>query len=258
MRLYIKSICILLLTSFALSVSAKGKEEKVKGQFTHKIVVGYHFGGTMPLPLPQEVRSISSYWPQFTPQLGYNVSYQVGDQWAIESGITLDMKGMGARDEVKYMYTNVMMDKNNVEGYFTGKNETKVKISYVTLPIRAAYDLSPTWRLRAGGYISYRQSSEFSGDVWDGYIRETANAEDITTSTKIDIPNKGDATFDFGKDMRKFDMGLSCGFEHQFIGRFGLYGDLTYSLTPIFPSDFKAIDMKMRNIYVVIGASYTL
>lgn len=251
------NIFILIALLLCITSNVFG-QEKAKGELRHKIVVGYHIGGTMPLPLPREVREISSYWPQFTPQLGYNISYQAGERWSLESGITLDWKGMGARDEVKYMYTDVIMDDSNIKGYFTGKNETRIKVSYVTIPVRIAYDLNPTWKIRAGGYFSYRNSSEFSGTVWDGYLRRTEDVNDIVNSEKINIPNKNDATFDFGKEMRNFDMGVSLGFEHIFPSRFGIYGDLTYSLTPIFPSSFKGVDMKMRNIYFVVGASYRL
>lgn len=255
MKFYKNIIVLVVLLCSSYSGFA---QEKEKGTFTHKLVVGYHIGGTMPLPLPEEVRKISSYWPQFTPQLGYNISYQVGEKWSFESGITLDWKGMGARDKVKYMYTDVIMDNDNIKGYFTGRNETTVKIAYVTIPVRIAYDLNPTWKLRGGGYFSYRNSSEFSGTVWDGYLRKTGDTHDIINSEKILIPNKNDAVFDFGKDLRNFDMGVSLGFEHLFPGRFGIYGDLTYSLTPVFPSDFTGINLKMRNIYFVIGASYRL
>ena len=221
--------------------------------------MGYHFGATTPIPIPREVRKVSGYWPQFTPQLGYNISYQVGERWALQSGITLDYKGMGVRDKVKYMYTDVLMDKDNITGYFTGKNETTVKASYVTIPLRVAYNLTPRWEIRGGGYFSYRSSSEFSGSVWDGYIRQTTDKDqDIVNSNKIYIQNKDEAVFDFGKEMRDYDLGVTVGFEYEFIGRFGIYGDFTYGLTPIFPSSFTGIDMKMRNIYFVLGASYRL
>lgn len=248
----------IVMMSILLLVSISGFTQQEKGGFTHKIVVGYHLGGTTPIPLPREIRSVDSYWPQFTPQFGYNISYQLYEKLSIESGATLDWKGMGVRDKVKYMYTNVTMDQKNTEGYFTGRNETKVKISYITVPLRVAYDLTPTWKLRGGGYVSYRNSSEFSGSVWDGYLIETTKEQGIINGRRIDIPFKGDATFDFGKEMRDFDMGVSLGFEHEFQSRFGIYGDITYSLTPIFPSSFTGIDVKMRNVYGIIGVSYRL
>lgn len=189
------------------------------------------------------------------------LDYALNHQWSLESGITIDVKGMGVRNRVKYMYTSATMDDNTVRGYFTGRNETKVKASYVTIPVRIAYSLTETWKIRAGGYFSYKNSSEFSGTVWDGYLRQTDD-KDIINSILVDIDNKDEAVFDFGKDMRNFDMGLSVGFEHNFKnfkgGRISLYGDMTVSLTPLFPSDFTAIDMTMRHMYAVVGLSYKL
>lgn len=255
MQLYKK-----LITGAALcmliAASAEAQEDKAD-TFTHKIIVGYNIGATLPINLPREIRSIESYWPQFTPQLGYAVSYHLTDEWSLESGISLDIKGMGVRDKVKYMYTDVNMDGNNIRGYFTGRNETEIKITYVTVPLQVGYFLDDKWQIKAGGYVSYRSSSEFSGTVWDGYLRKTDD-KDIINSEKIDIPEKDAAVFDFGKELRDFDFGLTAGFEHRFNKRFGLYTNLTYSLTPIFPSSFTGVDLKMRNIYLTVGMSYTL
>lgn len=247
-------ISVILATIITISTSIFAGN---RDPFTHKLVVGYNFGATAPVPIPREVRSINSYWPQFTPYLGYNISYNINNKFYLETGIALDIKGMGVRDEVKYTYTDVWMDGNNIKGYFTGKNETEVKITYTTIPIRLGYRLSDTWALRIGGYVSYRNSSEFSGTVWDGYLRKTEN-KDIINSEYLEIPNKGDAKFDFGKDMRNFDMGLSAGFDHTLNNKFGISCDFTYSLTPIFPNSFTGIDMKMRNIYLSVGMSYKL
>lgn len=258
MKKLFKYICTLLVILIASSsVTTRAENNYAPGKFQHKIIVGYNIGGTIPMPFPEEIRSISSYWTQFTPHLGYNISYPLTPKWNIESGILLDLKGMGVRNKVKYMYTNVTMDGSNLQGYFTGRNETKTKATYITIPIRASYNLTDTWRLRAGGYASYRTSSEFSGTVWDGYIRVTTD-HDIINSDIIQIPEKNTATFDFGKDMRTFDFGVSLGFEHDFEGRFGIYGDATYSITKIFPKDFTAIDVKMHNCYLSVGVSYRL
>ena len=254
MQLYKKIILTVVACTILIPVLA---QNKTIGSFTHKIVVGLNIGATAPNYLSREIRGIDAYWVQFAPQLGYDISYKFADRWSVESGIGLDIKGMGVRDRVKYMYTDVDMDGSSIKGYFTGRNQTEVKITYVTIPLRLTFDLNPTWRLRAGGYASYRSSSEFSGTVWDGYLRETANM-DIINSNNIEIKEKDIATFDFGKEMRDFDFGISLGFDHQFNRRFGIYTDLTYGLTTVFPSSFKGIDMKMRNIYLQVGMSYTL
>lgn len=244
--------------SVVLCISTTGiKSQTNIGSFSHKIIVGYNIGATLPNNLPREVRSISAYWPQFTPQLGYNVSYHFTERWSVESGIALDLKGMGVRDKVKYMYTDVNMDGNNIKGYFTGRNETEVKITYATIPIRLSYHLNDTWSLKFGTYASYRYSSEFSGTVWDGYLRKTED-KDIINSELINIGEKDIAVFDFGKDLRTFDFGFSMGFEHSFNRKFGLYTEATYGLIPVFPKSFTGIDMKMRNIYITVGMSYKI
>lgn len=248
----------IIFAFLSLIIMALNLNAQEKNSFKHQIVVGYNFGATTPVPLPREVRGVDAYWPQFTPHFGYNISYKFQGKWALESGILLDLKGMGVRDRVKYMYTDVVMEGDNVKGYFSGKNETEVKITYVTIPIRVSYSINNDWDIRGGAYFSYRSSSEFSGTVWDGVLRETQESGNIIDGTIIEIPNKNDATFDFGKNMRNIDCGLSLGFNYQMKGRFSLYGDLTYGLLPVFPSKFKGIDMKMRNIYFALGVGYRL
>lgn len=245
-----------IISGLLLATSAVAQENKTN-PFTHTIIVGYNLGATLPVYLPEEIRSVDSYWPQFTPQLGYGMSYRLSGAWSLESGISLDIKGMGVRDRVKYMYTDVNMDGNNIKGYFTGRNETEVKITYATVPLQIGYQLNDNWKIKAGGYLSYRSSSEFSGTVWGGYLRKTED-KDIINSEKVDIEEKGTAVFDFGKELRDFDFGLIGGFEHRLNRKFGLYTNLSYGLISVFPSDFKGVDLKMRNVYATVGMKYVL
>jgi long-subunit fatty acid transport protein len=250
---YIKRIItIITIACFISSLSAQTTK-----RFEHKIIAGYNFGATAPAPLPEEVRSVNGYWPVFTPQLGYSISYKLNDKWGLQSGIQLESKGMGVRDKVKYMYTDVIMDDQNIRGYFSGKNETKVKISYVTIPLTATYQVTDKWSVRAGGYISYKSSGEFSGTVWDGYLRQTDD-KDIINSMKIEIENKDDATFDFGNDIRDFDFGLVFGTERAINNKFGVTANFSWGLTPIFHSNFKGIDFGMHNLYLALGMTYKL
>lgn len=243
---------ILLLTCCSTTIMA-GTPIK----FEHKIVAGLNIGATAPVPIPAEVRSIDAYWPLFTPRLGYSVTYNNAQHpnWAIQSGIQMEIKGMGIRDKVKYMYTDVIMDGSNIKGYFVGRNQTEIKASYITVPLSIVYKPSPKWRVNAGAYLSYCTSSEFNGTVWDGYLRE---GEDIATSMKIYIKEKGEADFNFSDDMRDVDWGLVLGGEYQLNQKFGLYSNLNWGMTSIFPSSFKGIDFKMYNIYLSIGMTYNL
>lgn len=236
-------------------MNAVGAQTKEK--FEHKIIAGYNFGGTTPMPMPVEVRKVTGYWPLFTPQFGYSLTYNYNDQWALKTGVILENKGMGVTNKVKYMHTNIVLDGNNIRGYFVGRNQTTAKMSYLTIPVKVSYSINEKWSVNGGGYFSYRSSSEFSGTVWDGYLRET-DTDNILNSDKIEIPNKWDAQFDFGKDMRDIDLGVSLGGEYKLNKKFGLYADVSYGITPIFPSSFKGLDYAMHNFYVAVGMTYRL
>lgn len=221
--------------------------------FTHKIVAGFNFGASTPLPIPDEIEKIKGWWPQFAPQLGYNIKCNPHPKWGLGSGILLNFKGMGTKSEVKYLYTQVVMEKDKdtkLRGYFSGNNKMEVKTAYVTVPLYATYNFNEKWQVRLGGYASYLFSGEFTGTVSDGYLRV-----ETPTGEKVEIE---EATFDFGDDIRTFDLGLTMGGEYNINHRFGVYANLDWALTPLFPSDFNLMAFKLRNIYVGVGLTYKL
>lgn len=248
-----KKINILLL-SLLIILPVFGQDYAYKyGDFEHKIVAGFNLGATTPLPIPEEVRAIDGWWPQFTPQLGYNIIYRIDEsRWGIGSGILLNLKGMGVKDKVKYMHTRVQLEDggDELEGYFVGKNETTAKAAYVTIPLYATFDISENWRLRAGGYASYLFSSNFNGSVSDGYLRVGTPLGERVEITK--------ATFNFDDDMRTFDFGLTIGAERSINERFGIFGNLDWGLRPVFPSNFRVMEFDMYNIYLTFGLTYRL
>ncbi len=129
----ITGIILILSTSSIVAQEATINDEgSFLSKLEHQIVAGFNIGASAPTSIPEEIRSIDSYWPQFTPQLGYNVVYRFKDQWGIGSGILLDYKGMGIRAKVKSLHTIVDVKEGDktgtTEGYFTGKNKTEVKL----------------------------------------------------------------------------------------------------------------------------------
>lgn len=227
-----------------------------QSKFEHKIIAGFNIGATAPVGLPAEIRSIDGYWPQFTPRLGYSIAYAVDNKWGIGTGISLDYKGMGTKASVKYIYTRIRLSEgdgvsNDMEGYFVGKNKTEVKLANVTIPLTLAYAVDNKWSVRGGGYASYAFSKEFYGTVSEGYLRKES-----ITGTKMDVLEP--AEFNFNNDMRNFDFGAILGAEMKLNNRFGISGDLTWGLTPIFKSGFTGMDFKMYNIYFALGMTYKL
>ena len=248
----LKYIAIVLLSVFISSAYAQGK---FVSHLEHKIAAGFNLGATAPTSLPGEIRKIHAYWVQFSPRLGYEVTYRIpNSSMGVGTGILLDYKGMGTKATVKSMYTLVDLKTDDgvitKEGNFTGRNKTEVKSAYATIPLFVSFKSSDRWDFRLGGYASYLFSGRFTGIVHDGYLRDGSPIGD-----KLEIP---EADFDFGSELRNFDFGLLGGANYSINERFGLSADLTWGLTPVFHSSFNGMSFKMYNIYLALGMTYRL
>jgi len=243
---YIALIFMLLLSGSTYALD--------KSKLEHRIIAGFNLGATAPSSMPDEVRKIEAWWPQFATQLGYNIIYHTESKWSVGTGILLDNKGMGTKVKAKYVHTRVEYQGDILTGYFVGMNKTEVKSSYVTIPLYAMYSINDKWRVRAGGYAAYAYSATFRGDVYDGYLRV-----DDPTGTKIEFEEGGNkASFDFSDDVRTFDFGLIFGGEMKVNHKFNIFGNLNWGLQPIFSKKKRVMDFDMYNIYFSVGLAYKL
>ena len=64
------------------------------------------------------------------------------------------------------------MTGNRLKGNWTGGVKTKVRNAYITVPVLGAYKINSRLRAKAGIYVSYLMDEEFSGHVYEGYLRE--------------------------------------------------------------------------------------
>ena len=127
----------------------------------------------------------------------------VKQRWGIITGIRLENKGMRTKATVKnYGMEIIGSDGNRLKGNWTGGVRTKVQNSYLTMPVLAAYKLNPRFTLKAGTYFSYLTGKDFSGHVYEGYLRENN-----PTGDKINFRNGAIATYDFSDDLRRFQWG---------------------------------------------------
>ncbi|MEG1563871.1 MAG: porin family protein, partial [Bacteroides sp.] len=138
-----------------------------------------------------------------------------------------------------------------VSGAWTGGVKTKVRNSYVTIPVLAAYKLSKRWNLKAGPYVSYLLEGEFSGNVYEGYLREGN-----PTGVKVEFKDDQTASYDFSNNLRKFQWGAQLGSEWKAFKHLNVYADLIWGLNNIFQKDFKTITFSMYPIYLNIGFGY--
>jgi hypothetical protein len=216
-----------------------------------KINAGYNIGGTSPLPMPVEVRKIEKFSPPaFAPHVALEVIRWFTPRWGLSAQLTLDYKGFTVKDSVLNLHTEIEMDGDPYTGNFTGHNETKIRNSYLTLPVMATYRISSRWIVQGGFYIAYLYSPSFTGTASDGYIRKGS-----PVGEKVEVP---EATFDFSDELRNFDVGLQAAAEWEFAKNFAIRGQLAWGLLPIFPSDFTGTSFKMYNIYGTLGVSYSL
>ena len=139
-----------------------------------------------------------------------------------------------------------------LEGLWTGGVKTKVKNSYLTVPVLANYKVSKRWKLVAGPYFSYLLEGDFSGHVYEGHLR-TPNE----TGSRVDFSGESVATYDFSDDLRRFQWGIQFGGEWKAFKHLNVYADLTWGLNDIFKKNFDTISFAMYPIYLNVGFGYS-
>ena len=220
----------------------------------YEIKAGVGVGGAAPLPLPKEIRSVDSYNPTLAISLEANATKWFGEtmKWGLITGVRAENKNMTTKATTKnYSMEIIANDGNRMKGNWTGGVETKVRNAYITMPVLAAYKLSKRCNLKAGAYVSYLMEGEFSGNVYEGYLREGD-----PTGDKINFNDGAIATYDFSDDLLNFAWGLQFGADWKAFKHLKVYADLTWGLNDIFQKDFQTITFAMYPIYLNVGFAY--
>lgn len=255
----LQTLGILLLGIGTIFPAAAQKESlqtppKKFRQWESKVFLGYNLGGTTPLPLPAEIRSINSWKPGFGGTLAFHISRWFSPEWGITTGLAIDIKGMKIDADVKYMHTSLVVGEGDNTGRFTGtfsgKNHTTVRNGYLTIPVMAAFRPFQSWTFRLGGYIASQRDAKFEGTASDGYIRNGG-----PTGDRINVEK---ASFDFSDKVRKVDAGIIASADWFFTDKLAVTGQLSWGLVPLFPSNFEGISYKMYNVYFMLGLGYKL
>ena len=192
----------------------------------YQVRANYSIGGSAPMGMPREIRKIESYNPTLALGLEANATKWVSEdrKWGIRVGVRVEGKGMKTKAEVKNYLTEIKQDNSKVRGYYTGKVQTTVKNSYITVPVSAVYRLSDKWNLYGGLYFSGLIDKNF-----DGYV---------------------------SNEVRKFQWGLQLGAEWSMNKHFVLFPEFTYGINGLLNKDFDAISFSMHNVYLNMGFGY--
>lgn len=251
-------ICFLLLLITCCG-SVYGQQDRNQGLVTsslkgleYSIKAGFNIGGTAPLPLPAEIREIQSYNPTVALAIEGNITKYFDKKWGITTGLRLETKGMKTDANVKnYHMEMVANDGGEMKGYWTGNVETKVRNTYLTIPVLANYRISSRWDVKAGPYVSYMTDGEFSGLAYEGYIRNTD-----PTGEKVELKGDATASYDFSGDLKKFQWGAQVGTSWKAFSHLSVYADITWGFNSIFKKEFTAVSFEMYPIYANLGFAY--
>ncbi|MBR6648474.1 MAG: PorT family protein [Bacteroidaceae bacterium] len=212
---------------------------------------GCNIGGTSPLPLPREIRSINGYNP------GLNLSLEGSIQktfeqsrWGVKMGVRFERKGMTTKADTKNYHMEAWNTDGSgkVVGAWTGKVKTKVNNSYLTIPLLATYMLNKRITFAAGPYVSYLLEGEFSGQAYDGYIRDQNPTGEYADVTR--------AEYDFSSDILKWQWGVQAGCEYRAYRHLAIFANLHWGANSIFPDDFGSVTFALYPIYGTLGFTY--
>lgn len=249
---------VLLFAGTVLGNAQESSNQGITQSYLHgweyEIKAGFSIGGTSPLPLPAEIRKINSYSPGIAIAIEGNATkwFDTNKKWGMTIGLRLENKDM-TTDATTKNYGMKIINTNGgmLEGLWTGNVKTKVKLSYVTLPITANYQISKRWEVALGPYLSYMTDGDFSGHVYEGHLRTPDQA-----GSRVDFTGESIATYDFSENLRKLQWGLQLGGEWKAFKHLNIYADLTWGLNDIFKKDFDTVTFAMYPIYINMGFGY--
>ena len=254
----ISAIAIIISLLFFSNLNAQELNKKIDWFF----VGGLNFGATAPLPFPSSRLDIKGVTLKINPQLGANVIYNINERWGVGTGLTIDWKSMSVRTKVHDVYSHITTP-TAIEGipagavlygHIQGRATTNTNMIYLTQPFYATYRFSPKWQIRFGGYIAETLKREFKGSVKDVSIIIDKINDNPVNGLEKDIPY---ATYNFSKNVRKFEAGLLTGGEYRLNNTVGFYANFSWALHPYF-SGKNPVDFTTRNLFGNLGVTYRL
>lgn len=206
---------------------------------------GLNVGGTSPLPLPVEMREIRGFNPLLLPSLEGGAMFGIGDNMGVRAALRYEYKGMWTSAMVRnYSMALTGDDGNSISGYWTGCVDTEVRNAFLTVPVGAVWKVGDRFSLQAGPYASLLLKGKFSGQVYDGYLRNgTPTGDRIVFSKGTSSP------YDFSACYRKFHWGVHAGADYCLGTNLLASIGLDWGLNHVFVNSFEAVSFRMFPIY---------
>lgn len=223
----------------------------------YRLKAGFNIGGTAPIPLPVEIRKINKYDPLLQISVGvdflkwFDNEYE-GHQFAFMTGIEFESKGMKTDATVKnYQIKMIAESGGGMSGRWTGNVITEIHNTYITVPFAGIMKIDPRWSIKAGGFVSYQLKGHFSGEAYNGYLRDGD-----PTGQKIVFDGDSKAIYDFSEDLQSWQVGGILDGEWRAFEHLSIFTDLSWGFMPIFKKEFTTISFPMYPIYLNFGFAY--
>lgn len=219
----------------------------------YEVNAGTNIGGASPIPLPNEIREINSYLPNLNLLIGGSVTKWIDParRWGVSLGVRMGTKGMKTKATVKNYGMEILDEGNILSGRWTGKVQTKYHTQQLVVPITGVWQANNRLKVNFGPYLSYAFDNDFSGYVYEGYLREGD-----PTGDKYVFEGDSKATYDFSENVRKFQWGVQAGVSWAAYRHLAVNANLTWGCNNIFVSSFKTVSFNMYPIYLNVGFGY--
>jgi hypothetical protein len=233
------------------NAGAASKEKWYK--FEYEVNAGTNIGGASPLPLPAEIRHISSFSPNLNLQIGATVTkwIDVRKKWGVALGLRFETKGMDTKARVKNYGMEIWQDGEMLSGRWTGMVKTRYSTQQLVVPVTGVWRANRRLKVNFGPYLAFAFKNNFDGHVFDGYLR----VED-PTGDKVEFNGDSRASYDFADELRAFQWGLQGGVSWSAYKHLVVNANLAWGCNNIFESSFKTISFNMYPIYLNFGFGY--
>ncbi|MCL2207541.1 MAG: PorT family protein [Fibromonadales bacterium] len=233
---------IINLSLLLLCVSALAAERPL---WDISAKIGLNLGGAMPFPIPANIQKIENYSSNIGPTVEAEALRWINKKVGVSAGIRSDNKGAKTTTKVK----EYSLRFEDFHGKFRGTVDTEMSFNYLSLPVLAHYVLQNNFSVYAGAYYAYLLNGEFKGAASAGYLN--------TGTDKITFREEDREQYDFSKELRRYDAGLSIGMNYlPYNEHILLSFDFNYGLLSVFPEDFKGIADDMQNVYGRLSVGY--
>lgn len=220
------------------------------------VKAGVNFGATVPPGLP-EGSTVISYSPIFAPAIVLEKSFTLYRWLYILTGLRFEYKGMQTKAAVENFSTQVVIEMGGelktIAGNFTGINFTNITCSYIALPVRVGFQITPRYSLQAGGFVAWAMTNSFKGWVAEGFLWQAPDEHGNSVRVPVEMP----ADYDFSREMNRLDAGVELYGSHKLTKHLLLDAGMALSLRPIFdPDEFKGMPFSMYHMYLQVALGY--